>query len=157
MHPEFFPPKFSLTRNVKFLQIYPRSKSSVLKKPNRNGSVAVLVFPWMAWSGTSREWSGCETWLPSTCWYYLHCLSLGMNTCRERLENLNNAPGCLWGATQSMKAKRAFISQKPVSPNHPHIKFCNQRWMLKDLHGSRMKSSTYFFDAFSMQRRKFQE
>ena len=49
------PQRFCLARKRNFLQIHTNSKSPIFKMPNRNGSVVVSVFPWMAWPGSSRE------------------------------------------------------------------------------------------------------
>lgn len=99
-------------------------------------------------------WSYYETWLPSTRQLSLHCLGWNSNTCRDKLAELNNAPGCLWGATHPMKAKRVLISQKLVSPSHSHINFCNQRWMLKDLHSSRMQCSIFLLMSLVWKKKK---
>lgn len=102
-------------------------------------------------------WSHYETWLPSARQVSLHCLSWNSTTCRDRLAKLNNAPGCLWGATHPMKAKRILISQKLVSPSHSHINFCNQRWMLKDLHSSRTQCSTFVLMSLVCKEKNFQD
>lgn len=81
-----------------------RSKKYIFKMSKRNCSIAILVFLWLAWFGSSRE--VVRLWnLTSASELYLHCPSLSTVACRERLETLNNAPEYLWGATHHMKGK----------------------------------------------------